>query len=233
MKRKNQKFDIEVLLDYESIRGKITDVLLPVDRCDSSRCLVQPLAGTTLGILYVVDLTEDSQNETDLIPITWKLIEEWGVSINDILQGAEDNRLSVRRPVVMALDALLREMGVMVDGSEYPMLVVTNDCRSYGAISITYSDVQEQIRDWFGGKDFYILPSSTHEVICVPADNTEPESLLSVVSDVNGTLKPGEYLARDVYRIEDGHLCSVINCSLEQLVQGGIVIPGVNEELIS
>ena len=231
MNTRKQLTEAEIVGDYAAIRGQITQILLPMERCEKGKHLIQPLAGTTLGIVYVADLPGESPMKRKLIPITWMMVETWGVPFTELLQTAEDNRLAIRRPLVMPIEEILREAGTEIPSC--PLLVVTNECRSYGAVSITYPEIQEQVRAWYGGKDFCVLPSSVHETICVPADVGTPEGLLAMVSDVNRSLLPGDYLARDVYRIEDGELRSMANSLQEQQPPVSTVTPDPDEELLS
>lgn len=231
MNTRKQLTEAEIVGDYAAIRGQITQILLPMERCEKGKHLIQPLAGTTLGIVYAVDLPGESPMKRKLIPITWTMVETWGVPLTELLQTAEDNRLTIRRPLVMPIDEILREAGTEIPSC--PLLVVTNECRSYGAVSITYPEIQEQVRAWYSGKDFFVLPSSVHETICVPADVGTPEGLLAMVSDVNRSLLPGDYLARDVYRVEGGHLRSIAAVSQEKLPPINPVIPDPDEELFA
>ena len=121
-----------------------------MERCEKGKHLIQPLAGTTLGIVYAVDLPGESPMKRKLIPITWTMVETWGVPLTELLQTAEDNRLAIRRPLVMPIDEILREAGTEIPSR--PLLVATNECRSYGAVSITYPEIQEQVRAWYGGR---------------------------------------------------------------------------------
>lgn len=231
MNTRKQLTEAEIVGDYAAIRGQITQILLPMERCEKGKHLIQPLAGTTLGIVYVADLPGESPMKRKLIPITWIMVETWGVPLTELLQTAEDNRLAIRRPLVMPIEEILREAGTEIPSC--PLLVVTNECRSYGAVSITYPEIQEQVRAWYSGKDFFVLPSSVHETICVPADVGTPEGLLAMVSDVNRSLLPGDYLARDVYRVENGHLRSMVSSLQEQLPPVSTVTPDPDEELLS
>ena len=69
-----------------------------------------------------------------------------------------------------------------------------------GAACMFYPGVLED----FGkklGRDFYLLPSSVHEVILVPADETvSKEALWEIVTDINRTqVAEEEILADSVY----------------------------------
>ena len=71
MNTRKQLTEAEIVGDYAAIRGQITQILLPMERCEKGKHLIQPLAGTTLGIVYAVD----SPMERKLIPITWTMVE--------------------------------------------------------------------------------------------------------------------------------------------------------------
>ena len=77
MNTRKQLTEAEIVGDYAAIRGQITQILLPMERCEKGKHLIQPLAGTTLGIVYAVD----SPMERKLIPITWTMVETWGVPL--------------------------------------------------------------------------------------------------------------------------------------------------------
>ena len=81
-----------------------------------------------------------------------------------------------------------------------PMYVLTNRQKMYGAACMLYPGL---LRD-FAAKikqDFYILPSSVHEVILVPACvDATGESLKEIVTDINRTqVSDGEVLSDSVY----------------------------------
>ncbi len=83
---------------------------------------------------------------------------------------------------------------------ETGMYVLSNTERLNGAVSILYSGVLEAFAKKLG-KDFYILPSSIHEVILIPDENNiEKRKLEEMVHEVNMTqLEPEEYLSDTVY----------------------------------
>ncbi len=80
------------------------------------------------------------------------------------------------------------------------MYVVSNSCRNYGAISITYPGALEKIAQKLNS-DYYIIPSSIHEVIVVPVVcNWSKGQMDAMVEDVNAQeLDPIEILSDHVY----------------------------------
>ena len=86
--------------------------------------------------------------------------------------------------------------------TEDEMQVLTNQSKLFGAVSILYPDVLQNIAERLH-KNLYILPSSVHEVILLPERTGEEgteESLAEIVKDVNSTVVDTEdILADSVY----------------------------------
>ncbi len=97
---------------------------------------------------------------------------------------------------------LLEQMtgSFQIEGEKIPMYVLTNRKKLLGAACILYPKVLKQFGDKLK-QDFYVLPSSIHEVILVPTiPATEPEMLRDIVSDINRTqVAVDEVLADSVY----------------------------------
>lgn len=65
----------------------------------------------------------------------------------------------------------------------------------FGAINIYNEDCIKQVQEILGTKNFYVLPSSIHEVICVPTEGIKIDDLLTMVTEVNQTqVRPEERL---------------------------------------
>jgi hypothetical protein len=80
------------------------------------------------------------------------------------------------------------------------MYVATNSRQANGATVICYPDFLRKISESMN-TDFYILPSSIHEVILVPMDNgININDLTQMVQQVNKTqLEPEEVLSNHAY----------------------------------
>ena len=94
-----------------------------------------------------------------------------------------------------------RELSGSYDGlSPLPMYVLTNQSHLNGASALLYKDI---LRDFAHSleENFYILPSSIHEVILVPANGImSKNSLELMVKDVNQKeVSPMERLSDHVY----------------------------------
>ena len=93
-------------------------------------------------------------------------------------------------------------MGIPIDGEEQ-MFVATVPDKIHGAGIIAYQDFMDQAAERVGG-DFYILPSSIHEILIVP-DNGQMDlaQLQDMVREVNATqVLPEEKLTDNVYHYD-------------------------------
>lgn len=66
-------------------------------------------------------------------------------------------------------------------------VIVTNEARYFGAVNIYSEDCIKQVQEKLHANNFYVLPSSKHEVICVPTEGMEIDALLEMVTDINQT----------------------------------------------
>src|SRR5699024_7535782 len=89
------------------------------------------------------------------------------------------------------------------DGERDRMYVLTNRMRSYGAACIAYPYIPGMIGETLGS-DYYILPSSVHEVMIVPAcGGLDGEELEEMVREINATqVAEEEVLSDHIYYYE-------------------------------
>lgn len=107
-------------------------------------------------------------------------------------EGRENPEVMTMREIMAALmdEELLEDIP-----DEPVQVIVTNEARMFGAINIYNEDCIKQVQEKLHAKNFYVLPSSIHEVICVPTEEIEIDDLLKMVTEINQTnVKPEERL---------------------------------------
>lgn len=127
---------------------------------------------------------------------------------HDAMLVAEANRPSVINKMDDILLNLLLEAGVFIDmdwgSSPFYVASVTDECCN-GACVICYPGFLDRAANKIGG-DFFILPSSIHEVLLLPDNGMlikgTSEYLESMVREVNQTLAPDERLSNFVYHYD-------------------------------
>ena len=134
--------------------------------------------------------------------ITKQELDIWEISVHELLLAAQHNTRRIFPPRIMDLNALLLQMGK--DLSEFevliPMYVMTNEQQINGATVLLYDNVIQQFAQQMN-TSFYILPSSIHEVILVPAEEfDDPSGLVELVHMANHSIvELGDILSDSVY----------------------------------
>lgn len=120
---------------------------------------------------------------------------------NFSVSGMSDTMAEILRGQGLSEDYIEEMVGPMRDDEK--MYVITNDSRIDGS-SCMLSDSTMQAAYERIGEDFYILPSSRHEVLAVPESAIErPEDLKEMVESVNATeVSKSDYLSDNVYRYD-------------------------------
>ncbi len=154
-----------------------------------------------------------------LLPTVW--VKEWGIEAEKLVEIAMDNTMEKYPVMIRSLESMVpgirkvKQIQESSDDAEIPevepgMYVLSNNELSYGASTIIYDGVLEQIAEQTGS-DLVILPSSVHEVIVLAeeANEEEIESYRRMVSDINHSIvEPGEILSFSIYYYDhnDGRL---------------------------
>lgn len=87
----------------------------------------------------------------------------------------------------------------MREGLEAPLYVATNAETLNGACVVLYDGLLREFADRVGD-DLYLMGSSVHEMIAVPAMDAEPEGLRRIVQDINRlVVKDDEVLSDSIY----------------------------------
>lgn len=127
------------------------------------------------------------------------------------------------------------------NGDKEWIYVVTNDIGIDGSVAILSDDVMQRSHEVVG-EDFYVLPSSRHEVILVPESVTDSaEELRLIVSDANqSVVERTDYLSDNIYHYSghDHRLVACFDSEGERLEHGDIIMgnsyeedePGVSDE---
>ena len=145
--------------------------------------------------------------------VTNGMMEQYGITPEQLHEDAVKNSQEMLPAKLDSMQNIM--MGIMGGGFEQEdvlfdeptpgstMMVLTNSAQINGASALFYPGVMDQAADHFGG-DFFVLPSSTHEVIMIPADGTANfRDLEQMVQDINRTqVARDEQLSDHVYHYD-------------------------------
>jgi len=127
-----------------------------------------------LAVLYRVYLSPDAS-----FVIPQDMPKKSGFTVEELHAAALEN---LRQDVKITSMAEMLGMPEMPGMSE--MIIITNKRGSYGAAGVLLPEILQQVGERIGS-DFYILPSSIHELIAINADNMDYENARGMICTVN------------------------------------------------
>lgn len=150
----------------------------------------------------------------------------WDISEDELFDKAQENSCGLDKWALLEMESLLRAIQPEDDcvedapEGEYPdMYVLTNHSKVNGACVVCYPDVLKRCAEVIKS-DFYVLPSSIHELILVKMWNQGEEELQAMVREVNEEqLREEEVLSYHVYRycISEGYLVDIVTGEKEYM----------------
>lgn len=118
------------------------------------------------------------------------------------LRDAANRNLKKTDTVVTSLGEMLCLLGDGCGAGDGTKTVVcTTGNGVYGAAVILRDDVLDRAADAVGTDEIYILPSSIHEVLALPCDNCDVDTLANMVKEINKECVADEdVLTNSVYK---------------------------------
>lgn len=174
-----------------------------VNKMSNARMLMEAPYKTVLdmALVYRVILQESEYGIASFL-VSHALCDRYNISCEELYNAAAAN-MTMEGFTAHTMESMLAEMGSLSDGmpaDACPMLVITNNRRLYGAAVMAHPEYFENLSVKMDS-DLYILPSSIHEVIVVPAKGIDPGELRKMVIEVNESeLDLEEFLSNNVYR---------------------------------
>lgn len=205
------KFDVNMLSDYEQMKNKLA---MEVVSAESNAEMLETVPHKNIEDMAVVYrfVLESSETGGASVLVTNQLLENMGVTPDQLHADAMENAPQLRPAVITGMTEVIAEMmgaesaemmGIMVAPEDEKMFVATVPDKTHGAGVLAYQDFMEQAAERVGG-DFFILPSSIHELLIVP-DNGDMKyrDLHKMVKTVNATqVDPADKLTDSVYHYD-------------------------------
>lgn len=195
-----ERFDTEMVLNFKQCEDRIYPRLINYElnrkmlENKPYRAWKADLA--VIFYLHVGDLTDGEAS----ITINKKMLEVWNISEEELYKAAMRNEAR-HRYTLKTLGSILRSLGGKMDLEEsVPMLVLSNEKRVNGATALLDSERLKEMERKLGS--FYILPSSIHELLILPAATVDDLTFLhSMVRAVNDSeVDEDERLSYHVYQ---------------------------------
>ena len=215
--RENYAELADSMMDFQSVTEQIVPHLVN-SAFNKERLKNIPFATVAdLSIIFYVEISDDAS-----VCVSNEMLSRWDISEEELLSTALSNLYKRDNLVVKSMADTLVELMIPDyedlseeekeealgearlpedDGSMY---VLSTKNKHYGAIAVLNPDFMKKVAEKIGSSSFFILPSSVHELICVP-DRTGAElaTLEQMVKEVNSTeVPPQDILSDSVYRYD-------------------------------
>jgi len=198
--RINEQIDFTFFKNWEAIKSRVAYRLINRDR--NAELLKQIPHKDVLDLAKVYYVAIQECNGSILIYDSH--LDMWGIDAKELDAVAEENTPALCPVCVKSMWDVVNEMlGKMQSDEEKAskeMLIMSNPDRVHGAAAMLYPGSMEEIAERFQS-NFYILPSSIHETIILPAKESDnPKHLLEMVREVNANVvNEEEILGDNVY----------------------------------
>ncbi len=202
--------DVNFFTDFEKAKSKIVYKLINYKKNEDLLACIPYVQYLDLAITFYCILVNEKIGNA-VIQINNAHLEMWQVSLEEIYDVAFENTPKLLPYELLSMEQVVKnmfseeedltEMEQIFDfENENAMYVLSNTSKLNGAAAILYPDILKDFAKSCGC-DLYILPSSIHEVILVPAKGKgDIEGLNEMVQDVNATqVEPEEVLSDHVY----------------------------------
>ena len=200
------QFNLGELSSYEAVKQSMMMELIPQKGNEERLKEIPHRDVEDMALIYRMDMGEGSNGRMTAV-ITNQNLTAYGITAEQLHQDALANAPESHPASLRSLrDVMAGMMGMetdpMMPGEPVIMVATTRDS-FLGASVIQYPGFMEQAAEQIGG-DFFILPSSIHEVLLVPDDgNADYHSLEDMVQTINeAEVAPADRLSDHVYHYD-------------------------------
>lgn len=200
------RLDMDFFTSFEEVRDRICYRLIGRKKNEELLQEIPHVDFLDLAVCFYYAYHGESLGDGTIL-IYNSHMEMWETNAMELANLANRNTRRLFPWQCNSLEEMLQELADsgmcadMEDSMDMPMKVLTNNRSTHGAACILYPGVLEEIGKKIGS-DFFILPSSIHEVIILPDMGSEDkEWLKTLISMVNSKdVAPEEVLSDTLYR---------------------------------
>lgn len=218
----DQQMDVSILTDFEKAKDNIFPRLVNAEENQELLAQRPHMIMDDLAVTYHLEIGKHDNGNMS-VAITNTILDMYGISQEELhdlavanledkvpatFQGMSEVAKEIMLPQIMTdfgfskEDALEYIEQTVQDGKEQ-MYVLTNESKLNGAAVVLNDKAMEDVTEKVGG-DFFILPSSIHELLVVPKqEGMEISDLEAIVQEVNATqVSQEEKLSNHVYEYD-------------------------------
>ena len=201
------KIDVNDITNYDQMKNTLVVQVIPTDRNAEMLADIPHKNIEDMSLVYRMQI-DQNENGTSSVLITNAMLENYGVTVDQLHQDAMDGAVINDAATFRSMQEVLSDLMGMpadlmppMDGPQMYVASVENSLNGAGVIA--YPDFMNQVAEQVGG-DFFVLPSSVHEVLVVPDDGSiDRHDLESMVREVNASeVLPKDQLSDNVYHYD-------------------------------
>ena len=203
---KGPGIDVNSITDYEQMKGQLSMEVVSAERNAELLSHVPHEEMEDMAVVYRLVLDQTSEGNGTVL-VTDALMENFGITHEQLKADAMKNAPEIRPSEIRGMTEVINEIApgqaeeIAPDDEE--MFVATVPDKIHGAGVIAYPNFMEDAAKKLGG-DFFVLPSSVHEVLLVKDNGeTNAKELENIVKNVNASeVEPAERLTDHVYHYD-------------------------------
>ena len=191
--------DVAFFSDYQNVRSKLT--MCAYDTEKNQRRLEEVVHHSfgDYSCAYSIILRQDRESQMRVM-VTPSMMEMWGITKRQLHEDAimaDISRGLVFTTIMDMMSSLGADHPNLLEGEnahmtkeqeDYPLFCLTSKTVQNGAGLILNPVVQEQIASFFDG-NYFVLPSSVHEILVIPDNGTySARELEDMVKSINETV---------------------------------------------
>lgn len=202
--------DLDKLMDYQQVKERLSLEVVSAERNASVLETVPHKLMEDMAIVYRINL-DINNSESGTVLVNDSLMKMYGISGEQLHEDAVQNASIIKPFLIKGMSQVMMEMmspeeaelfGIGEASNEL-MYVATVPDKTKGAGVLAYDNFMEYAVEKLGG-DFFVLPSSVHEILLVKDDGeAKYEDLKQMVEQVNETeVSPEDKLTDSVYHYD-------------------------------
>lgn len=204
---RTKNIDTSVFSDWESAKSSIFLKLINYEKNKELLTDVPHVRFLDLAYIFYFVWEEQEFTVSATTIIHNRHMETWGQTASSLYEISMKNTYKEENTSVGSMSDLIQDItgeslieNSEVEDEQVPMTIVSNAKRIFGASMMGNIRLLKALAD-SKGKDLYILPSSTHEIIVLPAEIENPVGeFKAIVQAVNKEqVLPEEFLSDEVY----------------------------------
>lgn len=209
-----ESIDISFFTDIEKVKPAIKMKLINYEKNKELLAQIPYVRFLDLAVVFIATLESDCKKGFASILIHNHHLEYWNMVADDLYNIAMENTANNFEitPMLDIINELLctEDSDEILDSAECRMSVLTNHYKLHGAVGMIHKEILNQYMKENQTEKIVILPSSIHEVLLIPCDDSNDIGYLQgMVKEVNATqVQPEEILSDNVY-VYDGNTITI------------------------